>query len=115
MMSLWFTWHAYLPKSTLWYDNRFRENDISESFSIRKKTCFCKQEHTHIQQWVSTQWSFIKLFLDRNWLGIFLGVPSTLILKVEHPRALLWYDDCLSKEWYVTILGHIVMKQQYNN
>ena len=31
----------------LWYNNRFHENDISESLSIRKRTCFCKQEHTH--------------------------------------------------------------------
>ena len=72
-------------------------------------------KNTHIQQWMSTQWSFIKLFSDRNWLGIFLRVPSTLILKVEHRCALLWYDDCLSQEWDVTILGHIVIKQQYNN
>ena len=28
----------------------FDENDTSESLSIRKRTCFCKQEHTHIQQ-----------------------------------------------------------------
>ena len=112
---MFITRYAYLPRIRLWYNNRFHENDISESLSIRKKTCFCKQEHTHIQQWVSTQWSFIKLFSDRNWLGIFLRVPSTLILKVEHPCALLWYDDCLSQEWDVTILGHIVIKQQYNN